>query len=92
MSKGVSESLLKGRRGIAIDHASASVADVIRNESGLQGLSLGTIALLAGINRQRFEGMLRGDIGISEAELVRIEEALGIELDRSKLEPIKWRM
>ena len=92
MSKGLSEALLKGRRGIAIDHVKASVADVIRNEAGLQGLSLGTVAILAGIDRQRFHEMLAGNRGITEAEIARIEDALGIKIDRAKLTPIKWRL
>lgn len=92
MSKGVSSALLKGRRGISIDRSVASVADIIRNEAGLQGLSLTTVALLAGIDRQRFHGMLSGMIGISEQEVKRLEDALGMKIDRSKLTPIKWRM
>lgn len=92
MSKGVSEALLKGRRGISIDRSVASVADIIRNEAGLQDLSLTTVAMLAGIDRQRFHGMLAGMIGISEQELLRIEDALGMKIDRSKLTPIKYRL
>ena len=92
MSSGVSIALLKGKRGISIDRARASVPDIIRNEAGLQGLSLTTIAMLAGIERSRFHGMLAGMIGISEQEVRRIEDALGIKIDRSKLTPIKWRM
>ena len=92
MSKGVSSALLKGRRGISIDRSKASVADIIRNEAGLQDLSLTTVALLAGIDRQRFHGMLSGMIGITEQEVRRIEDALGMKIPREKLTPIKWRM
>ena len=88
----VSEALLKGRRGIALDHAKASVADIIRNEAGLQDLSLTTVALLAGIDRVRFHGMLSGSAGITEYEVVKIEEVLGIKIDRARLTPIKWRL
>ena len=92
MSKGVSEALLKGRRGISIDRSKASVADIIRNEAGLQDLSLTTVAMLAGLERQRFHGMLRGDVGIAEHELKRIEEVLDMKIDRARLTPIKWRL
>ena len=92
MSKGVSEALLKGRRGISIDRSVASVADIIRNEAGLQDLSLTTVALLAGIDRQRFHGMLSGMIGISEQEVRRIEEVLDMKIPREKLTPIKYRL
>ena len=88
----VSEALLKGRRGISIDRSKASVADVIRNEAGLQGLSLTTIAILSGIERQRFHGMLSGMIGISEVELRRVEDALGMKIDRARLTPIRYLM
>ena len=89
---GVSNALLKGRRGISIDRSKASVADIIRNEAGLQDLSLTTVALLAGIDRQRFHGMLAGMIGISEQEVRRIEEVLDMKIDRARLTPIKWRL
>lgn len=92
MSKGVSQALLKGRRGISIDRSVASVADIIRNEAGLQGLSLTTVAMLSGIDRQRFHGMLAGLIGVSERELLRIEDALGMKIDRTRLTPIKYLM
>ena len=92
MSKGISSALLKGRRGIGIDRSVASVADIIRNEAGLQDLSLTTVAMLAGIERQRFHSMLRGDVGIAEHELIRIEEVLGMKIDRARLTPIKWRL
>ena len=89
---GVSNALLKGRRGISIDRSVASVADIIRNEAGLQDLSLTTVALLAGIERQRFHSMLRGDVGIAEHELKRIEEVLDMKIPREKLTPIKYRL
>ena len=92
MSKGVSSALLKGRRGISIDRSKSSIADIIRNEAGLQDLSLTTVALLAGIERQRFHGMLAGMIGITEQEVRRLEDALGMKIPREKLTPIKWRM
>ena len=61
---GVSKALLKGKRGIMIDYARASVPEIIRHAAGMQGLSVGTIAMLAGIERQRFYSMLSGAVGI----------------------------
>lgn len=92
MSKGVSEALLKGRRGIEIDKSKSSIADIIRNEAGLQGISLTTIAMLAGIEVGRLNGILQGIRGITEKEVRNIEEVLNIEIDRSKLEPMKYLM
>ena len=87
-----SEAYLKGRKGISIDRSVASVADIIRNEAGLQDLSFTTIALLAGIDRVRFHSMLSGSAGITEHEVVKIEEVLGIKIDRTRLTPIKWKL
>ena len=88
----VSVALLKGKRGIQIDHAKASVPDIIRNTAGLQGISIAEVAMLAGIDRERFFSMLSGAVGIAEFELIRLEDALGIKIDRAKLTPIKYRL
>ena len=88
----VSEALLKGRRGIAIDHAKASVADIIRNEVGLQGMSMLELAMLAKIERERIYYILSGEVSVSEYELKNIEAALGIEIDRSRLTPTKYKL
>lgn len=89
---GVSVALLKGKRGIQIDYAKASVPEIIRNVAGLQGISMAEVAILAGIDRERFYAMLSGVVGIAEFELIRLEDALGIKIDRSKLTPIKYRL
>ena len=89
---GVSEALLKGKRGIMIDYERASVPEIIRHVAGMQGLSVGTIAMLAGIERERFYSMLSGTVGIAEFELIRLEDALGIKIDRSKLTPMKYKL
>lgn len=89
---GVSKALLKGKRGIMIDYERASVPEIIKHAAGMQGLSIGTIAMLAGIERQRFYSMLSGVVGISELELIRLEDALGLKIPREKLTPIKYRL
>ena len=88
----VSVALLKGRRGIQIDHVKSSVPDIIKNTAGLQGISIAEVAMLAGIDRERFYSMLSGAVGIAEFELIRLEDALGIKIDRAKLTPIKYRL
>ena len=81
---------LKGKRGIAIDPAKASVSDYIRNEAGLQGMSLNNVALLSGIPQWKFYGMLEGKYDIRETELAKVEEVLSIKIDRSRLTPVRY--
>ena len=83
---------LKGKRGVAIDPAKASVSDYIRNEAGLQGMSLNGVALLSGIPQWKFYGILEGKYEIKEPDLCKIEEVLNIKIDRSKLTPAGWIM
>ena len=83
---------LKGKRGIAIDPAKASVPDLIRNESGLQGMSLNNVALLSKIPQWKFYGILEGKYEIRETELQGIEEVLNIKIDRSRLIPSRWKL
>lgn len=92
MAVKVSEALLKGRRGIAVNPEKVSVADWIRNEIGLQGWSIGTVAVLSNISRERLSGILAGELSITEAELARLEATLGIEIPRSRLTPVKWKL
>lgn len=84
--------LLKGKRGIAIDPAKASVPDYIRNEAGLQGISLNEVALLSKIPQWKFYGILAGRYEIRETELQGIEEALCIKIDRQRLIPSRWKL
>lgn len=83
---------LKGKRGIAIDPAKASVPDLIRNEAGLQGMSLNNVALLSGIPQWKFYGMLEGKYDIRETELAKLEEVLNIKVDRQKLTSVRWKL
>ena len=88
----VSEALLKGRRGIAVDAEKVSVADRIKNEASLQGLSIGTVAVLSNINGNKLHSILRGDSGITEIELERLEATLGIEIPRDRLTPVRYKL
>ena len=92
MSKGVSEALLKGRRGIAVDAEKVSVADWIKNEASLQGLSIGTVATLSNINGKKLHTILAGGCSITEIELERLEATLGIEIPRDRLTPVKYKL
>ena len=92
MAVKVSEALLKGRRGIRVNPEKVSVADWLRNEIGLQGLSIGTVAVLSNINGNKLHTILAGDGSITEAELVRIEATLGIEIPRDRLRPVRYMM
>lgn len=92
MAVKVSEALLKGRRGIAVNPEKVSVADWIRNEIALQGLSIGTVAVLSNISKERLSNILGGELSITEAELVRLEATLGIEIPRSRLTPVRYKL
>ena len=92
MAVKVSEALLKGRRGIAVNPEKVSVSDWIRNEIGLQGWSIGTVAVLSNISRERLSNILAGELSITELELERLEATLGIEIPRSRLTPVKWKL
>ena len=92
MAVKVSEALLKGRRGIAVNPEKVSVADWIRNEVGLQGLSIGTVAVLSNIGKERLSNILSGELSITELELERIEATLGIEIPRDRLKPVKYML
>ena len=92
MGKALNEATLKGRRGIRINPDKSSVADVIRNEAALQGWTISTVAVLSNINPDRLYSMLQGDVGITEREVSNIEAALGIEIPRDRLTPIKWKL
>ena len=92
MAAKTSEALLKGRRGIAVNPEKVSVADWIRNEIALQGLSIGTVAVLSNINGNKLHSILRGDSGITEKELERLEATLGIEIPRDRLTPVRYML
>ena len=92
MAVKVSEALLKGRRGIAVNPEKVSVADWLRNEIALQGLSIGTVAVLSNISRERLSNILAGALSITEKELERIEATLGIEIPRSRLTPVRYML
>jgi transcriptional regulator with XRE-family HTH domain len=92
MAVKVSEALLKGRRGIAVNPEKVSVADWIRNEIGLQGWSISTVAVLSNISRERLSNILAGELSITEVELVRLEATLGIEIPRDRLTPVKYKL
>lgn len=92
MAVKVSEALLKGRRGIAVNPEKVSVADWLRNEIALQGLSIGTVAVLSNINGNKLHTILSGECSITEAELVRLEATLGIEIPRSRLTPVRYKL
>lgn len=92
MAVKVSEALLKGRRGIAVNPEKVSVADWIRNEIGLQGWSIGTVGVLSNINGNKLHTILAGEGSITEKELERLEATLGIEIPRSRLTPVRYKL
>ena len=92
MAAKTSEAILKGRRGIAVNPEKVSVADWLRNEIALQGLSIGTVAVLSNINGNKFQTILAGDGSITEKELQRIEATLGIEIPRERLRPVRYML
>ena len=66
------------------------VAEQIKEESKKQGMSIGELARLGYMKEEELYGFIEKRRGISEYKLWKIEEVLGIEIDRSKLIPCSW--